>query len=99
MIEVKDTGEDRQMPAYQSHKKVWALKIAAIEFEPDGSARIAPADVGYAPFIVPGFRSRFHGGANVGDDPDLGYFVQYQGGYISWSPTTAFEEGYTRLSQ
>ncbi|PYX85030.1 MAG: hypothetical protein DMG70_05000 [Acidobacteria bacterium] len=26
-----------------------------------------------------------------------GYLVQYEDGYLSWSPAKAFEEGYTRI--
>jgi len=102
MIEVKDTGAATAMPRYQCHKKVWALKIAALEFDEDGSARIAPANDGphdmYAPFAVKDFRRKYHGGIPGDRDFDLGYFVQYDDGYVSWSPTQAFEEGYTRLS-
>jgi hypothetical protein len=81
-----------EMPRYQSHKKVWALKIAAIEFAEDGSAKIAPADKGYGTVEAEaGYRTKFHGG-----EADLGYYVVYDDGYKSWSPTKAFEEGYTR---
>lgn len=82
----------REMPRYQCHKIVYALKIAAIEFDNDGEAKIAPKDEGYAVFTMPGYRGKFHG-----SDEDTGYFVQYEDGYISWSPTKAFEEGYTRI--
>jgi hypothetical protein len=81
-----------EMPRYRAYKEVHALKIAAIEFAADGSAKIAPADVGYAVFETEsGFRTKFHG-----DENDPGYFVMYADGYVSWSPTAAFEEGYTR---
>ena len=83
----------REMPKYQSHKQVWALKIAAIEFAQDGSAKIAPADHGYATIETkPDFRARFTGG-----EDDLGYYVVYADGYASWSPTKAFEDGYTLI--
>ena len=82
-----------EMPKYHSHKDVWALKIAAIDFAEDGSAKIAPVDLGYALFDTkPGFRERFNGG-----EDDLGYFVVYADGYQSWSPTKPFEDGYTRI--
>lgn len=85
--------EDREFPRYKSHKEVWAIKIAAIAFAENGSAKIAPADEGYVSFSTcPGFRDRFHG-----DESDPGYYVCYKDGYESWSPTKAFEEGYTRL--
>jgi hypothetical protein len=88
-----DGGAAAEMPKYQCHKKVWALKIAAIEFDETGTAKIAPVDAGYAPFDTPvGYRAKFHG-----SEDDLGYYVVYADGYSSWSPSKAFEEGYTRL--
>jgi len=87
----EDQGPAKEMPRYQSHKKVWALKIAAIEFDADGTATIAPADPGYATIKRENFRPKFSGG------DDLGYYVVYKDGYASWSPTKAFEEGYTRI--
>lgn len=86
-----------EMPRYQCHKVVGALKIAAIEFEVDGSAKIAPADPNCRTMngtlrTKHGYRARFKG-----IDSDLGYYVLYADGYESWSPTNAFEEGYTRL--
>lgn len=91
----------RAMPKYQSHKQVWALKIAAIEFdidkahaenrETDGSATITPAEPGYAPFKVDYAYVRKH-------EPKAGgYYVVYADGYKSWSPAEAFESGYTRV--
>ena len=86
--------EAREMPKYQSHKQVWALKIAAIEINKDQSAKIAPADEGYAPFETrPGWADRFEG-----SEDDLGYYVQYVDGFTSWSPTEAFVNGYQRIS-
>ena len=80
----------RQMPRYNCHKQVWALKIAALEIHQDRSATIAPAEDGYAPFkTAAGWVDRFRG-----DDADIGYYVVYADGYSSWSPTKAFEEGY-----
>jgi hypothetical protein len=88
-----DDGPAAERPRYKCHKEVWALRIAAIEFDEEGRAKIAPADPGYAPFLTAGdFRSRFQGG-----EDDLGYYVLYKDGYASWSPTKAFEEGYTRI--
>jgi hypothetical protein len=82
-----------EMPRYKCHKQVWALKIAAIEIHKDRSATIAPADRGYAQLHVPpSWTERWKG-----SEADLGYYVQYDDGFASWSPTKAFEEGYTRL--
>lgn len=87
---------DAQMPRYSSHKEVRAFKIAAIEFEEDGSAKISPADgvrtQNGTVKTKPDFRRKFTGG-----EDDTGYYVLYKDGYESWSPTQAFEEGYTRI--
>lgn len=82
------------MHMYQSHKRVLASKIAAIEIGEDGHCTIAPAESDAVPFITvdPTWRQRFKG-----TESDLGYFVQYEGGYTSWSPSQPFEAGYTRL--
>lgn len=88
---------EREMPCYVSHKEVHALKIAAIEFAADGSAMVAPADKGFAAFPAKaGYRAKFRADLH-GDQDDLGYFVVYKDGYESWSPTKAFEEGYTKV--
>lgn len=92
---------DAEMPKYQSHKKVWALKIDKIEKdvdkareedrETDGSAVITPADEGYGPFKVDHHYMHKH-------NPEAGgYYVVYEDGYKSFSPAKAFEDGYTRI--
>lgn len=85
---------ERELPKYRRHKQVCALKIAAIEIAQDGSAKIASADEGFGTLTVgPEYAGRFKG-----DDQDMGYYVQYQDGYESWSPSAAFESGYTKLA-
>ena len=84
-------GASSEMPRYRSHKTVWALKIAKIEFDPSGSATITPEETGYAPFPVDAAYVSKHS-PNVG-----GYYVVYADGYKSWSPAEAFEDGYTRI--
>ena len=90
----------REMPRYKCHKEVHALKIKAIDMRGDGGADITPEDNGFAPFIVDAeWLSRFYPGESVSGEPlDLGYYVLYADGYKSWSPTKAFEEGYTRMT-
>ena len=83
----------REMPRYRCHKVVHALKIAAMEINEDKSAYIAPADDGFAGFTTaPGWADKHNG-----DYDDPGYYVVYADGYTSWSPTKAFEDGYTRI--
>lgn len=90
---MSDTQAAAEMPKYKSHKTVHALKIAAVQINLDKSAMIAPADKGFAPFeAAAGWGDRFKGG-----DGDLGYYVVYDDGYASWSPTKAFEDGYARV--
>jgi hypothetical protein len=81
----------REMPRYQCHKQVWALKIKDIDFDTLGGAVITPSDAGYAPFEVDGAYCGKH-------SPEVGgYFVVYDGGYKSYSPAEAFEAGYAKL--
>jgi len=91
----------REMPRYQCHKKVVALKIKAIDLdiekaraedrETDGSATITPEEEGYAPFKVDVFYLCKH-------QPQAGgYYVVYDDGYKSYSPAEAFESGYTLI--
>ncbi len=82
-----------QMPQYQCHKKVWALKIECIHWLDDigGRANLEFSDKRYAPrefsaeFMA---KHKPHGG---------GYLVVYEDGYESFSPQQAFESGYTLI--
>lgn len=79
------------LPSYTSHKTVYAAKIAAIEIHADKSATIAPADRRFEPFRTASlWAERWKG-----SEEDQGYYVQYGDGFASWSPTKAFEDGYT----
>ena len=91
----------REMPKYQSHKIVWALKIKEIVFdsvlahadnrETDGSAMITPEEGGYASFKVNHKYCLKH-------QPEVGgYYIRYEDGYESWSPSKAFESGYALI--
>ncbi len=98
----QDNTPHREMPKYQSNKKVWALKIKEIIFDSDlahkenrdtdGSATIIPEEKGYAPFKVDQQYCHKHA-PKAG-----GYFVMYEDGYKSWSPADAFENGNIRIS-
>lgn len=82
-MEADATTTAIEMPRYQSHKKVWALKIASI----DGHT-LHFGDVRYGPRTVDA--SLFSRGTpNPGD-----YLVVYDDNYMSFSPAKAFEEGY-----
>ena len=91
----------KQLPKYKCHKEVWALKILGVEHKPnpDETGQSAAASYGailhvnerFSPIEVPAeWVSRHRPVAG-------GYFVQYKGGYTSFSPAEAFESGYTRV--
>lgn len=76
------------MPQYQSHKKVWALKIAGISI--DGFLSFE-GEI-YAPIQMEKTWLDKH-------NPEVGgYYVVYEDGYKSFSPAQAFESGYTRIN-
>lgn len=79
-----------EMPRYQCHKKVWALKIRSItpQGDPRDGAYIEPADEGYGLVLVDDAYMQKHR-PMVG-----GYYVVYEDGYKSYSPAEPFESGY-----
>lgn len=90
-----------QMPQYQCHKKVWALKIKEVILDTElarqenrettGGATIVPEDSGFASFQVNYEYVNKH-------NPQVGgYYVVYEDGYKSWSPAEAFESGYKKI--
>lgn len=91
-----------EMPRYQCHKIVHALKIASVirdsttaqmeGRETDGGAMLYPEDSQYAPFKVNAEFVRKH------NPVDVFYYVVYSpDGYASLSPVKVFEDGYTRI--
>lgn len=103
------SGVTREMPLYQCHKRVWALKIKTVavhasgdssvgdaEFEGSDAfqgAHLIPCEDGYAPVHVPADWYKKH-------KPSAGgYFVVYEDGYRSYSPADAFESGYALVKQ
>ena len=97
----KQDGAMAEMPKYQSHKKVWALKIKSIEAdivradrenrETDGGVFLKFEDESFAEIKL----DRAY--ANKHNPKAGGYYVVYEDGYKSWSPAEAFEAGYRRL--
>ena len=84
----------REMPKYQSIKKVWGLKIKDIipkerdvDQESDGSMWMIPEDNDYDKISLSHHYLRKHN-PHVG-----GYYVVYEDGYESFSPSEAFEKG------
>jgi len=81
----------KELPMYQSTKRVWALLIKDITLKEDGSAMITPDEEGYATFSVSKEYMNKHT-PYVG-----GYYVQYQNGYESFSPPDVFLEGHFKI--
>lgn len=80
------------MRAYKCHKTVMAGKITAAEKREDGSWIVA-MEGGAAATIPSADAGRFRI-----TEQDMGYYVMYEDGYVSWSPTAVFEDGYTCLT-
>jgi len=79
--------EERQMPRYKSHKTVWALEIKDIT-----DFRLHFVDEGFASIeIDPKMTARY---TPVPGD----FYVQYEDGYISFSPRKAFLDGYIKVN-
>jgi hypothetical protein len=81
-------GASMEMPRYVSHKKVWALEIAAIGEPLNGHRSLAFRDKGYAGKSVR--EEMFSRYVPVPGD----FYVVYVDGYQSFSPRIAFLEGY-----
>lgn len=91
------------MPQYQCHKKVWALKIKAVEQHPEirvsgivqhkAYAVITFEDASFSPIT---WDAEFTGVSK----PEAGwYYVVYEDGYRSFSPGKSFEDGYALVSK
>ena len=80
-----------EMPRYDCHKTVHALKIKYVEANADGEWTIIPDDPRYTAFVIPAEYLAKH------SPQPGGYYVVYEDGYKSYSPAAAFESGYTRI--
>ncbi len=81
-----------QMPLYQCHKQVRAIKIKEFQYSDfRGCNEAIPEEEGITPVAVSNDWITRHN-AVAG-----GYLVMYEDGYMSFSPAKAFEAGYTRI--
>lgn len=91
---IQQAAAQTPMPAYVSHKKVWALKIEKVHVDEQGhgvALVFENRQFGLRAFTADQLKNR--------PNPEAGmYMVQYEDGYISFSPGKAFEDGYTLLS-
>lgn len=77
----------KELPEYQCHKKVRALKIESIGHRPGG------AILHFHDFDPIRVDQTY---VERNDPKAGGYYVVYEDGYQSFSPAQAFESGYTK---
>lgn len=86
------------MKTYQSHKLVEAAQINQAPFHSvTRGGWIIPVQGDVEHVVTEEIYQRIAAMAEQSEQRHLpgGYLVQYEDGYISWSPATAFENGYT----
>lgn len=84
------------IPLYRCHKEVQALKIIRVSRASDGA--ILHFDGWNSVAVGKSWAgSKMTAYFDGRDAPDCGYYIVYKDGYTSWSPTAAFEEGYTQI--
>jgi hypothetical protein len=95
LVELTD-GTMMPMPQYKCHKVVCAVKILAISpiVEQDGCRRLISDLAGETMTIRVD-----HDYMQKHKPVPGGYYVVYQDGYRSFSPATAFEEGYSLMAR
>lgn len=110
MSSTEQMGVMRQLPQYQCHKKVWALKIKAVERHTPTIAELeatlnsqSDEDDATGATITPEDEGYAPFTVSVNywhkHQPQAGgYYVVYSDGYKSYSPAKAFEEGYTLIT-
>jgi hypothetical protein len=92
---MNDEACGQEMPKYQCHKKVHAVKIIGVLNSPpdvvtDGGSWDLEIDGG-------GFVRVPHSWFLKHNPRSGGYYVVYDDGYSSFSPAEAFEAGYTLI--
>jgi len=85
-----------EIPRYQCHKQVRALKIKLAIMNPRG-VELHFDDERYCPIEMPIEYARKHTNAQGVQALAGGYVVWYEDGYASWSPAEPFENGYVRI--
>ena len=87
------------LPQWRCHKVVGAFKIREITTSPhDGKYLVYPEHSQAATVpVVEVAREVFRARVRFPQEYIGGFLVQYNDGYLSWSPSKAFEDGYTRI--
>jgi len=94
------------LPQWRCHKVVGAFKIGQITPDPHADGHyLVYAEQAVGPELPVGVPQEFFRARTTDNSRPLrfpaeyigGFLVQYNDGYLSWSPAKAFEEGYTRI--
>lgn len=80
------------LPQYRCHKVVQAAKIVKVEHLPEAGALLFFEGITESQLVSRDFLTKHQ--PQVG-----GYFVVYKDGYTSFSPSQAFEEGYSLIEE
>jgi len=91
---MEESGASMEMPKYRSHKTVWAMKITGVEpqAEDGKTGLLCETPEGHKGRIVVTREYQQKHAPTIG-----GYYILYADGYESFSPSPAFEEGYSRI--
>jgi hypothetical protein len=89
----------QELPQYKCHKIVRAAKIQDLHALHDGAARLVPERADLEPFEVSRAFVARHLESMSYAEIRGGWFVVYDDGYQSFSPASAFEQGYTPLGE
>lgn len=85
---MSEQANNPPLPVYQCHKRVWAFQIKTIVVD-NFNDKVHLRSVAGHTAVVPTDVCMKH-------NPKPGwYYVQYEDGYISFSPSAAFEAGYS----
>lgn len=87
----------RPYPRYKSHKEVHAVHLGNIHGKDDGSVILYPKDASIAAIHKDAAWASSR--LTTYDGSDAGVFVVYEDSHDSWSPTKAFDEGYTLMNE
>ena len=84
-------------PLFQCHKQVRAMKLEDVRRSVDGTLHLVYCAGKYSEKACWSADSEFAKRCRAFEENDPGYIVEYPDGFISWSPTKAFEDGYSEV--
>ncbi len=98
MCETDELRDTIEMPKFNCHKQVWALKLLSVTLDgPTGRDQEDDGNVATLSFHDSRFPPVRADSKYIGKHSPVagGYYVVYKDGYKSFSPAEAFESGYS----